>query len=657
VPVEQDVAVGREARLGEARHGREIGRAAARRTTLFRRVRARATAVIAPRARVLPPLLAIALAAAGATSTPGPAPEPDAAREDPPAAPAAPPAVVPDDDPRFETTVRGAAEPREPTRRVLEAEEVARAAGTQGDTLKALQNLPGVARAPFGGGALVLRGASPGDSQVFLDGQQIPILYHFGGLRSTFHPRFLEAIDFLPGNFAPDWGRATGGVVNVRVRDPARDGFHGEVGANLYDAGFALEGPLSAGWSVGGAFHRSYVDAILPAVLPDDAPVSFTTAPRYYDYQSIASWDPGGGEKLRLLFYGSLDRLTLLFDEPQSDPAIRGTLRGRVMFHALQAEWTRRVGPLRQESSLQLARQEIDTEIGPEFFFALGVYRIAARSAWAWRPLPRLEARAGLDLRWSWVDIGLNVPDVPREGEPPSPISTAPELGADKRVVLRAPGAFAELRVEALPGLALLPGVRVDHYSAIGRFTVDPRLAVRWRVGDATTLKAGVGRYSQEPDPGESDPDVGTPSLEPLRSLHLSAGVERRLARGVDVDATAFAKRLDRLVVRNPARALDPAAPRYTSDGEGRIHGLELLLRARRGPYGGWLAYTLQRSLREDGFGRAERPFDFDQPHLLTAVASWQGPRGWGLGARFRLASRNPSTPDAGAAYDAVTDP
>ena len=90
--------------------------------------------------------------------------------------------------------------------------------GTQGDTIKVIQNLPGVARAPFGGAPVVLRGAAPGDSRTFLEGQEIPSIYHFGGLRSTINSAFLEAVDFIPGNFGPEYGRATGGVVDVRLR-------------------------------------------------------------------------------------------------------------------------------------------------------------------------------------------------------------------------------------------------------------------------------------------------------------------------------------------------------------------------------------------------------------------------------------------------------
>src|SRR5207245_276428 len=78
-------------------------------------------------------------------------------------------------------TVRTVRPAREVTRTTLEREEITRIPGAGGDALRSIQNLPGVARAPFLSGALIVRGAAPADTQVFADGSGIPLLYHFGG--------------------------------------------------------------------------------------------------------------------------------------------------------------------------------------------------------------------------------------------------------------------------------------------------------------------------------------------------------------------------------------------------------------------------------------------------------------------------------------------
>jgi len=56
--------------------------------------------------------------------------------------------------------------------------EVRRVPGTFGDPVRVIQSLPGAARAPFGTGLLVLRGANPEDSNVYVDGVEVPLVYH-----------------------------------------------------------------------------------------------------------------------------------------------------------------------------------------------------------------------------------------------------------------------------------------------------------------------------------------------------------------------------------------------------------------------------------------------------------------------------------------------
>ncbi len=559
----------------------------------------------------------------------------------------------------YSAVVRGERVRREITKQVIPADEVAIVAGTQGDTLKAVLNLPGAARVPFGGGALVLRGSAPGDSAAFVEGLQIPVLYHFGGLRSTFAPRFLDSVEFVPGNFSADYGRLIGGIVNARVRDPSSDLFRGEADFNLYDAGVAAEGPLAQGWSVGGAFRRSWVDAVLPLFLPKDAPLTFQTAPRFYDYQFLSTWKPPGGrDELRLLFFGSQDKVVGLLSKPSGDPTISGEFQGRIAFHELQLDWRRVLSPaLREDTWIALGLQSFDTSVGPSLYFNLASKRVDARSTRTWQALRAVEARAGLDFQYSAYDVALDVPQVRKEGEPPTPVSTRPRVAAVTAGDLVEPAAFAEVRLAPVESLSILPALRVDWNNAIGRWSVDPRLMVRWRAAPRTVLKAAAGVYHQPPQPDESSPQIGTPDLHFERSLQYSAGVEQEILDGLSLDAVGFYKDISQLVVRNQAAAVDPRAPAYTNEGTGRIYGLEMLLRARFGDrFFGWIAYTFQRSFRTDRPGSPERLFDFDQPHLLTVLGTWRPTAGWAFGARYRLVSGNPYTPIVRSIYDAATD-
>src|SRR5947209_7152220 len=65
---------------------------------------------------------------------------------------------------RYTSTVRSRRAVEQPVSHTLSAEEVKHIPGTQGDTIKAVQNLPGVARPPFGGGLIVVWGSAPQDT-------------------------------------------------------------------------------------------------------------------------------------------------------------------------------------------------------------------------------------------------------------------------------------------------------------------------------------------------------------------------------------------------------------------------------------------------------------------------------------------------------------
>lgn len=108
------------------------------------------------------------------------------------------------------------------------------------------------------------------------------------------------------------------------------------------------------------------------------------------------------------------------------------------------------------------------------------------------------------------------------------------------------------------------------------------------------------------------------------------------------------------MVVQTPG--LFPNPP-YVNDGRGRVLGLELLARHKLSAnWFGWVAYTLLKADRQDGPGADWRPFDYDQRHILTAVASYQLPNHWEVSSRFRLVTGNPTTPIATAVYDVGQD-
>ncbi|MET0593786.1 MAG: TonB family protein, partial [Polyangiaceae bacterium] len=142
--------------------------------------------------------------------------------------------------------------------------------GTQGDVLKVVENMPGVARAAVGSGALVVWGAAPQDTRVYVDGVRIPLLYHNGGIRSVMHSDLVESVQLAPGGYGAPYGRGLGGIVTVRQTPIEKAGVHGAVAADLLDASVSTRARLGERWGFAIAGRRSHLDSVLSNVTSEN---------------------------------------------------------------------------------------------------------------------------------------------------------------------------------------------------------------------------------------------------------------------------------------------------------------------------------------------------------------------------------------------------
>lgn len=559
------------------------------------------------------------------------------------------------------------------TRRVIEPEIARTLPGSQGDALKAIQNLPGLARASFGGAALIVRGGAPEDTRVFLDGNEIPQLYHFGGLTSVVATEMLQSIDFLPGGFGVRYGRALSGVVDVETR-PAHERRSGIVDADIFDASAFVEGAVSGEPVVIGtngelsgdatsdrsrrgrmiaAGRRSYIDFVLPLVVPEDV-LTLTVAPRYYDYQlRYDAPTTAAGTNTHVMAYGSDDAFTFLVKDPPDDAVeLRGKFLYRTLFHQAQAGITK---PLRSgwliSAAPAVAYQSLIIEVadlaGFHIDFTRASARVEARRSFgeAFRLLVGSEAEA-LRVRYEFF---FN-----QGGETSSASAVAAyNIGAGS---VYAQGEYLR------GALTVVPGVRMDGYHPTGAVSFDPRIAARYEPSRRWFAKAYLGQYHQPPDGGQWDKNVGDPDLRVPYAIQTGAGGGARFGENTSVEAELFYKWLDDLVVEVPADLSDPNSSSFLSklanDGVGRAYGMEVLVkRALTEKLYGWIAYTLSRSERADPYSRGGwRPFEYDQTHIFTALAGYRLPRGWEAGVRMRYATGNPDTFYTGGIYDVDED-
>lgn len=558
----------------------------------------------------------------------------------------------------LEVVIRGKRPPREVTKRTLEKREIEKIPGTSGDALRSLQNLPGVARPPGLAGLLIVRGSAPGDTEVFVDGVIVPLVYHFGGLSSVVPTELLERIDFYPGNFSTQYGRVLGGIVDVGIRSPKDDGkYHGMAQVDLIDFRGLLEGPIpyAKDWHFAVAARRSWFDTWLKPVLTE-AGASVTAAPVYYDYQAIVETRPTERSSLRFGFIGSDDRLELLSrDASESDPVLAGNIRLETSFWRLFGRYENDFSDDVQFKSVTAVGQQV-LEFGlGTLYFELTNYPVTNRTELSYRLGRRATVHTGIDMFWGRAEVKVLAPQPPTPGEPdPGPFASRPPIASQQEVSVYRPAAYVELELTPYDRLKLIPGLRADYARDIEAWDLSPRVNARYLLikdFPQTSLKGGVGLFHRPPDFNESAPPFGTEGLRSNRSTHYSMGVEQDISRNVDVSVEGFYKKQDLIV---GAAANSTGQFEYNNLGEGYVVGSEMLLRYKPDErFFGWIAYTLSRAMLRDQPDREYRLANFDQTHILTALGSYRLGRGWEFGARYRLVSGNPETPVVGSLYNA----
>ncbi|MEL6345005.1 MAG: TonB family protein [Myxococcota bacterium] len=553
----------------------------------------------------------------------------------------------------------------EVTRRTLTVEEVRRVPGTFGDPVRVIQSLPGASRSPFGTGGLIIRGANPEDSRVYIDGVEVPIVYHLGGIVSVLNADLIEAVDYLPGGYRVRYGRGMGGVVDVRTKTAFPEQNELMWNTDLLDSGGLFQGRVGKDRQIGVAVaaRRSYIDAVL-APLSDTIGVSLL--PRWYDYQiKIEPLDFKLG-RLSLFAFGYQDRL--LFSAPEDTAftpsnLVDDDLSARYGAHRLVMRWDAPLGKnaeIRTTTALGYDDVAFNVTDDLQIFQSAPVFTMRVEVPWQLNEA--LLIKPGIDHQSSLYDTRVRVPFSAEQLVSFDPLAeTDPtELTFDGWAA--SPDPFLDMELRPLKDkdtLLLNPGLRLTTLRLDGYFNteLDPRFAFQWNVGGGGTLKGSTGLYHQPPlgqdlGEGEENIDIG---FEQAWSSEI--GWRQRFSPAFQGDVTVFHREITDRIVTNPDFGEDDR-PLSVNDGLGRVTGMELLV--RRAPvdrFFGWVSYTLSRAERKDNPNDPEwYLFDFDQTHILTAVGGFDLPYDIGISSRVQYVTGNPYTPFAGGVYDIDQD-
>ncbi|MBN1602117.1 MAG: TonB-dependent receptor [Chitinispirillaceae bacterium] len=569
----------------------------------------------------------------------------------------------------YEIVVYGKTEEKEVSRHQITVQEIRKIPGLGGDAVKVVQAMPGVARPAFGSGEVIVRGSPGWDTRYFLDGVTMPMLYHFGGLKSVYNSEALKSIDFYPGGFGTCYGGAVGGAIEIKGKKAADDRLHLKLDLSTLDGYFLAEGPVNEKVSVMASGRRSFIGEIMSWYIKNNRDKFYMTiSPFYWDYLIRTDIKVSKKHNLFVTLFGSRDSLTMLLTEASSGSDELSGAKDKIgqneTFHMVMAGWDAQLND-RMTNTLREAftyHRVGYTILGWASSKQCGITN-TLRDQLSIKLTERTKLNLGLDVELTSVDVILGMLD-----------------GGNKVVrdtndnwLFGVAGTYANLEIKPIPALQIIPGMRYDYYpeldydgsiapefwdykkyDGINCISGEPsfRLNSRWQFAENQTVKASAGNYNQTPQPfGQViHKRWGEPKMPATKAVHYVAGHEWQITDIINSDVQFYFNRQWNIpvMVSNPGNS-QQEDKKWSRNGIGRMWGMELMLRhLQTSRFFGWVAYTLSRAERYNHTAKKWELYDNDQIHNLQVLGSWHLKKEYDVGFRARYVSGNPTTPIVG---------
>jgi hypothetical protein len=541
--------------------------------------------------------------------------------------------------------VHGEPPPTAPGGTTLSREDLHRLPGTSNDLMRTLTAMPGVVNFPFptAYNGVVIRGSAPEDSKFLIDGFEVPLLYHDIAFRSIVPIEAIDSMDYIPGGFGVEYGRAASGIVSLTTR-PGGDINTEQLELASLDSSALAQGK-DGDWRYMLAFRRSTIDLLLPLVLPSNLDLSLTTVPRYYDLQARVDYALSSRWRLTASTIGSDDALELYTDKAaNADKRFYNStrfIRSIASARYNDGPWTANIG-------LSVMPLEFQFESGVYQHIDVKQVAIDSRAELVYAQkdvagLTDLVWRVGESTNVSRWDVSLALPPQPREGTAVSGFPDPKDTSNTYRGIAWTPdlALWTSLTGGLSSDLRATAGLRLDALGRTGDVSLEPRGELQYKLAPKTTLRLSAGAYRRPP---ENQEELQHPELHPERATQMIVGVEHEPREGFRLQGSLYYTERTNLIMRDPDGVL-------RNSGDGTTYGAELLVSYRQGPWFAWLSTSLSHSIRHDFPGADPRLFEFDQPVSANAAASYRWKK-WSLGGRFQIYSGLPLTPVIGDVYD-----
>ncbi len=521
------------------------------------------------------------------------------------------------------------------------------------DVLKVLQLLPGVQSGGEGQTGLYVRGGSPDQNLVLLDGAPVYNAAHLFGFFSVFNADALKNVELIKGGFPARYGGRLSSVLDITMKEGNMQKLHGEGGIGLIASRFTLEGPIKkdvASFIV--SARRTYLDVLAQPLIQSQTD-GVSAGYYFYDLNGKLNWKISPRDRIFLSGYLGRDKF---YVDDESD-------KGQDTYSRQNSSlgWGNRTASLRWNrvlndrlfvnTHLTYTRYQFDVGVSQrerfrengqliEQNFTLDYFSnirdYSFKTDFEYVPNPRHYLRFGGQL-------------VLHEFRPGALQTTA--TGGDprdnqtrgRRLTAQETGLYAEDDYALTDRLKLNAGGRLNVFDVQGTryFSPEPRLSARYALTENWALKAAYARTSQFvhllTNSGIGLPtDLWVPAtarVAPQRAQQFSLGAAREVRwhnENYELSFETYYKPMENLIeFREGADFVGTTDTDWESkitSGRGWAYGGEVFVQKKTGRTTGWLGYTLAWSKRQFAdLNRGETyPYKYDRRHDLKAVVIHQ---------------------------------
>ncbi len=530
--------------------------------------------------------------------------------------------------------------------------------GGQADIAQYLQVIPGVIFTGDQGGQFYIRGGSPIQNKVILDGMTIYNPFHSIGLFSVFETDLIRNADVYTGGYNANYGGRISSIMDITYKDGNKNRISGAAGATTFGARLLLEGPIIKPSKDNGT-SLTFTMSAKHSYLAESSKVIY----KYIDDDGL----PFNYTDLygKLTLNGSNGSKFSLFGFNFNDNVIQYKSIADFGWNSWGAGGNFVVIPGKSPVLIEglFAYSEYSTQINSS--------ALSPRSSFIGGFNGKIdftyfhgknEMKYGVEVQGYKTDYsyeGFNDIKI-------SDIENSTQLGA----YLKYKTTIGKFIIE--------PGFRVEWYATMSEISPEPRLSVKYNVTNRFRLKFAGGMYSQNFVAASSDRDVvnlfygflTSPTNVPSefdgkevtsklqKSDHLILGAELDLGKHINLNLEGYYKyfpqltNINRQKIYDEDNAPDGATDLQTKDfilEKGEAYGMDLLIKYDHRNFYVWLVYSLgfvNRKFENDNGDMIEYTPHFDRRHNVNLVTAYtMGSRKqYEISARWNLGTGFPFT-------------